>query len=389
MTSNPTLRLTSITAALLLASLAPGVAAAQDLVPQAEESDVATLPPSSPHRVVILEPFGYTGAKIIDGDSGKLEGIFTVPPAGVPALAPNGQRFYVLETFYSKYLRGVRTDQITVYDATTLKIVAEIPLPGRLFMSAVPANFSISADGKRAFVYNMQPASSVIVVDLEKLKVANTVELPGCALSYPWRNLGFSSLCGDGALVNISFDEKGKPKLSRTEPFFDADQDPIFENSLVDPVTGEAVFLSYTGKIYRAKLGQATSVEKPWTLQEAAGQQAPGIGAQDVAWRPGGRQLMAWHRKSGQLYVLMHMGVPWGHKAPGAEIWVADLDARKVVRRIEIPIPAKSIAVSQDDQPLLYVLTETGDLGILDAKTGAVKNLVERFGGQLALVPER
>lgn len=379
------LRLAAVTLSCLYA--APVAALAEEPLPQAEESDVATLPPSTPHRVVVLEPLGGTAAKIVNGDAGTIQGTLTVPTLGVPAIDPNGKYFYVLETIWSKGVRGVRQDMITVYDAKTLNLEAEIPLPGRLIIQALPANFALSADGKRAFVYNMQPASSMIVVDLERRKVVDTVEIPGCALAFPWRNAGFSSLCGDGAIANIAYDAKGKPQLTRTEPFFDADNDPIFEQSLADPATGAAVFLSYTGKIYQAKLGPTTTVEAPWSLQEAAGMRPAGVAAQDLAWRPGGRQLFAWHHASGKLYVLMHTGNHWTHKQAGAEVWVADLATHKVVKRIELPFEVASIAVSQDDKPLLYLMGEAGGLGVMDAQTGAMRGVHKALGGQLALVP--
>ena len=39
-----------------------------------------------------------------------------------------------------------------------------------------------------------------------------------------------------------------------TKPFFDANKDPIYEDSFVDRATGKALFLSYTGLVYPATL---------------------------------------------------------------------------------------------------------------------------------------
>ena len=47
-------------------------------------------------------------------------------------------------------------------------------------------NFHLSASGSRAYVYIMRPASSVVWVDLKKQAVGGTVEVPGCALVFPW-----------------------------------------------------------------------------------------------------------------------------------------------------------------------------------------------------------
>ena len=80
---------------------------------------------------------------------------------------------------------------MSVYDAKTLNLVKEIPLPGRALVLKMQ-NFDISASGGRAYVYIMLPAASVIWVDLKKQVVGGTVEIPGCALVFPWGEQGFS-----------------------------------------------------------------------------------------------------------------------------------------------------------------------------------------------------
>jgi methylamine dehydrogenase heavy chain len=73
--------------------------------------------------------------------------------------------------------------------------------------------------------------------------------------------------------------------------------------------------LSYTGNVYVAKLGAKPVVAAPFSLQEAAGVPKGTTAPNTVDWFPGGSQQMALHRASGQLYVLMHMGEFWSHKA--------------------------------------------------------------------------
>jgi methylamine dehydrogenase heavy chain len=382
------------TAAMALATTA---ALGADLPPplEPEQSDVATLAPNPPHRFLTV---GRTGSVIFDGDSGKMEG--SIPSGYGPnlAIAPDNSRFYVSETYWSHGARGTRDDLLTIYDAKTLNLVKEIPLPGRALVWKTQ-NFDINASGTRAYVYIMHPAASVAWVDLQKQAVGGTVEIPGCALVFPWGDTGFASLCGDGSLATVIIPESGPPTVRHSKPFFDANNDPIFEESLVDRVTGKAVFISYTGLIYEAQLGATPLIEKPWSIQQAAGLPAPGTGVQELAWRPGGGQFAALHKASGKLFVLMHPGNYWTHKQGGTEIWVLDTKAHSLVSRFPLrAVPTSGlgddavpfyadIGVSQDDKPLLYLLTPSGGDLVLDALTGEQLRKVEFAGGNRVMVP--
>ena len=114
---------------------------------EAETSDVGRLTPTGPHRLLLGGAFG-AGIKVINGD----------------------------------------TARISVSKSPTL---------------------DISSDGRLAYVYNMQPAASVAVVDRVARKTANVVEIPGCGMVYPWGPSGFASLCADGTLAYAS-KESGK-----------------------------------------------------------------------------------------------------------------------------------------------------------------------------------
>ncbi len=381
----------------MAAALATTVGLAADLPPplEAEQSDVATLSPNPPHRFLTV---GRTGSVIFDGDSGKMEG--SIPSGYGPniAIAPDNSQFYVSETYWSHGARGTREDLLSVYDAKTLNLVKEIPLPGRALVFKTQ-NFDVNASGTRAYVYIMHPAASVAWVDLKKQAVGGTVEIPGCALVFPWGETGFASLCGDGSLATVIIPESGPPTVTHTKPFFDANKDPIFEESLVDRATGKALFISYTGLIYEAQLGATPIIAKPWSIQQAAGFAAAGTGVQELAWRPGGGQFAAFHKASGKLFVLMHPGNYWTHKQGGTEIWVLDTKAHGLVSRFPLrPVPTSGlgddavpfyadIGVSQDDKPLLYLLTSSGGDLVLDAGTGEQLRKVEFAGGNRVMVP--
>jgi methylamine dehydrogenase heavy chain len=384
-------------AALGLWSLTATAAPATPPLEQ-EVSDVATLAPSSPHRF-FTGKFRASSFVIFDGDDGKMEGNIPAGYIANLAIAPDNSQFYVSETYWAHGSRGERHDLVSVYDARTLNLVKEIALPGRALVFKTQ-NFDINATASRAYVYIMLPTSSVVWVDLKKQAVGGTVEIPGCALVFPWGDQGFSSLCADGSLATVSISESGAPaKVTHTKPFFDANNDPIFENSFVDRATGKAIFLSYTGLIYEANLGPDTRIEKPWSIQKAAGFPVAGTGVQELAWRPGGAQLAAYHKASGKLFVLMHAGNYWTHRQGGSEIWVLDTKTHSLLSRFQLqPVPTSGLAddrvpfyedigVSQDDKPVLYLINPDGNDVVLDAGTGKELRKIEFAGGNSVSVP--
>jgi methylamine dehydrogenase heavy chain len=362
--------------------------AAQPPVLPAETSDVATLAPAFPHRFFTM---GYRGSAVIfNGDSGKLEGQVPLGQESTLALSADNSRIYVGETMWTHGNRGARVDLLSIYDGKTLNLLKEIELPGRALVNMKFNDFSLSASGKRAYVYNMHPASSIVWVDLVKEAVGGTAEVPGCALVFAWGEDGVSSLCGDGSLATVSLPAGGAPKVTHTKPFFDAVNDPIFDNSLFDNATGRAVFLSYTGLIYAAKLGAEPVIEPPWSITEAAGQKAAGTGVDELAWRPGGRQPIAWHKQSDRIFVLMHPGSYWSHNDAAGEIWVLNLKTHALLARYAVPVKlagiVRSIAVSQRDKPQLYLLNPEGGDTVVDADTGEELRKIDFADGEAAVV---
>jgi methylamine dehydrogenase heavy chain len=391
------IKLSFLSASLGFSCLAAGAAPLPPPL-QPETSDVATMPSSSPHWMFT---FGerMRSYVIFDADSGKMEG--SIPAGHDPhfAAAPDNSQFYVTESYWSHGNRGVRADLLSVYDAHTLELLKEINLPLGIAMDGNVQDFDLNVSGSRAYVYMMHPAASVVWVDLKKQMVGGTVEIPGCALVFPWGEHGFSSLCGDGSLASVTIPDTGSPTITHTKPFFDANNDPIYEQGFVDRASGKAVFLSYTGLVYEAKLGPDTVVDKPWSIQKAAGFSPAGTGAQELAWRPGGQQLAALHKASGKLFVLMHAGNYWTHNQGGTEVWVLDIKSHALVSRFALqPVPTsglgndrppfyQSMGVSQDAKPLLYLLNPEGNDVVLDAVTGEQLRTIEFAAGDTVYVP--
>jgi hypothetical protein len=261
----------------------------------------------------------------------------------------------------------------TIYDGDSGKILGTVP-------ANALGNVTVAPDLKYFYVAETMWSEDTRGVRQDLFAIYD--------LSYPWKQGGFSSLCGDGSLVNLAIDKTGKVAVSHSKPFFDANNDPVFEASIDDTKSGEAFFISYSGKVYPAKLGPVPAIGQSWSLQQAAGQPMADLGVQSLAWRPGGNEIAAYHRVSRKLFVLMHTGTYWTQKEAGKEVWVFDSVKHKLLQRIALEKTAKSIAVSQDTVPQLYAITGTGDLAVIDAVSGKpLRSVSFSGGGALVTVP--
>jgi methylamine dehydrogenase heavy chain len=375
---------------MVLMSAQTAAAWAQVAAPlPAETSDVATLRPADAHRVFVTGDFDSPSASIIDADSDDLKLIGTVPINlyGLMALSRIDEQIFTVETFYSRGNRGTREDVLGVYDGRTLNLIKEVALPGRLLAMPRPALFDVSEDGHLAYVYDMLPVSAVHVVDLETGKLQTSVDLPGCALAFPYGARNFASICGDGTVGVVKVPQTGPAQVAFSKTFFQPDVDPLFEAGVVDRTSGQGWMLSYSGKVFPVHFGATAVIDKPWSVTAAAGMPSAGTGVQELAWRPGGSgRMLASHHSSSTLYVLMHAGNHWTAKDAGTEVWVLDAANQKLIRRVKLEAPARSIAVSQDAVPLLYVMGKEHEFSVLDGKTGAVLRK-RKLSGVMAWVP--
>jgi len=353
-------------------------------IPQAEIPSVNTLAPVQPHWVFVNRGGGADGTRIFDGDTGKMKGMVNMYGQDSFAFDPLGKNFYVAQTIWSKLDRGTRQDNLLAYDATTLKLVAEVPIPGRMLIGNRTHNLVVTSDGKKALIYNMQPSSSVNVVDLEKKAFEQKIELPGCATMFTNTSNGFSALCSNGTLATVAMNG-GKPAITRSARFFNATEDPIFDTSIIDPKTGKATMLSYSGLITPVALGATPQIGESWSLQQAAFMRKGAYTPMDVNWMPGGRQPIAVHHATGRIYVLMHMGEYWSEYEPAGEIWVLNGNTHKLIGRHALSDELKgklvNIAVSQDANFQIYASDGGGNTYVLDAETLEKKQKMENSGG--------
>jgi methylamine dehydrogenase heavy chain len=337
---------------------------------QPERATAEKLGSPQPHWVFVYDSnfLGYLDSKVylFDGDTGAMLGMLSTGTWGnAIELAPNFSAIYVPETYYSRGSRGDRTDIVAIYDTTELKNVGEVIIPAKR-ATGVPhrAYQGLSDDGRFMYVDNMTPATSVSVVDVVARKFVEEIEISGCNLVYPVGNRAFASLCGDGTVQVVTLDDAGHLKgRAHSEKFFDPDKDPVTEKASRWGNTW--LFFSFDGFVHpvafedgRAKPG------KPWSLftdQERA-----------ANWKSGGLQFNAVHQALNRLFVVVHQGGQYSHKAGGKDVWTYDLKTSKKRATYSLVAKADSLGLTKDAAPLL-VTTDPAvpAVQVYDALTGA------------------
>jgi methylamine dehydrogenase heavy chain len=339
-------------AAAIIALALPALAPAQP-ADGVETVEVVRMAPGHPYRLYVADvaiPHIVDGKlHVIDGRTMKTEGMVATALAGNVGYSADKRELYVATTYFTRLNRGDRHDQVDVYDATTLTLKAEIPIPPK-HAQALPYRGYVraSSDGRWVFVQNATPATSVSVVDLKAKAFVTEVPTPGCwaIVTVPSAPNRFTTVCGDGSLLTVTLDDAGKVTTQkRADKFFDADRDPIFIHAEYDG--DRAHFVSFQGRVHSARLdGEQASFEAPWPLVKGADLKQ--------GWRPGGYQPLALHAASGRLFVGMHPGGREGsHKDPAREIWVVDMAKKARIARVP-GSAAIALAVSRGDKPLLF-----------------------------------
>ncbi len=387
-----------VAAVVLLLAVAGSVAEAE--VPIERTGRVETLPsPLGAHWVFVADILLQRSA-LLDLDRGTFLGMISTGYGPQAAFFPRSRReFYLPETYYSRGSRGVRSDVVTVYDVDSLTPVDEIGIPPKRAMKVLPAaNNALSDDDRFLAVFNMTPATSLSIVDVERRRFAGEVATPGCSLVYAAGARRFVMLCADGALLTVTLDDEGREVAkTRSQPFFDPHSDPVTEK----PVRrGDRwFFVSFEGIVHPVDVAAAEPrFDEPWSLIDEADRAK--------SWRIGGSQHLAVHEASGRLYSLVHQGGADTAKHPGNEVWVYDLDAGTRIQRIELRHPGfafltaslsfgeawtwplnrlsdwlldhvlpnpglEHVQVTQDAEPLLITGTPfSGSLAVYDALSG-------------------
>lgn len=326
--------------------------AAQESGAGTEAPKVELLRPPSPHWVFLTDRSAYSETAgriwIVDGDAQRMVGMLSSGSLPAFAIAFDGTGYFLGDTFWSRGARGVRSDFITYYDATSLLPTGETPLPNGRFLVGKRFTLELSGDGRLLLSANMRPATSVSVIDVTARKVLAEVSTPGCVLVLPHGPSSFSSLCANGSFMTVHLGPDGAAEKLRGEAFFNPDVDPVFDDWAYSRAAQRAFLVSYQGLVYPVDLsGSTPRIDKsPWPLTSAR--------EKSRGWQPGGGQPFDYHAASDRLFVLMHRGGAWTQSDDGTEIWVFEAASRRRLQRIRLRLPATALAVTRDDAPLLF-----------------------------------
>jgi methylamine dehydrogenase heavy chain len=346
----------------------------------AEHLTVERLPPSSPHRVYLFDEMfdneNDQRVRVYDGDTYRRLGQIDAGFFPSINLSPDGTSTVVATTYFARGSHGARTDVVEFTDNSTLAVTREIVLPPKRAQTlATLFNLAYSADGHFLYAAYITPAASFGVLDPAQGTVLGEIDTAGCVLAIPSGPNRVSSICESGRLLTVTLDAQGREaSRAMSEPFFDADRDPIFVQGI--RTTRGFAFLSFLGEVHEIDFsGAQPLLAQPWSLTSVA---------EHGHWRPGAEQVGAIHRGLGRLYVPMHEGGEGTHKDGGTEVWVFDLATHKRLARW--PLASQGLArivaveVTQDAQPILFVATEKADLAVLDAVTGRIRHVERQFG---------
>lgn len=343
---------------------------------------IETLPESWPAHWIIVQDgafFHMNNGKyiVVDADSDdaakRFKGSFDGSFISQFYQAKTRPEMYVSETFYSRGTRGVRTDVVTIYDKATLAPTGEIIIPGKR-ASQMPMNYHIQLVDEEKFglIYNFTPATSVSVLDMVAKTFLTEIPTPGCSLVYPMAGRAFASICTDGSMLSVQLDDEGKQASSaRTDVFFDANGDALIEKAAM--IDGVAYFPTFLGRMFPVDLkGETISVGDAWSLLDDG----------DEGWRPGGLSVTATNA-AGQIYILMHPdGYEGSHKDPGTEIWIFDPESQRRVNRITLNLPAISIGLTRDDEPLMLATNINLEVDVYDATSGEYLRTLSGIGAE-------
>lgn len=347
---------------------------------------IQTLPDSYPGHWIIAQDasfFHMSDGKfvVLDADSDnpatRVKGMFNSGFIAQFYQATTRPEMVIVETYRSRGTRGERTDVLTFYDKSTLAPSGEVVIPAKR-QSGMPTLYALQAvdDEKIALVYNFTPATSVSVVDMVNREFLTEIPIPGCALVYPMAGRAFASLCTDGTMYSVQLDEDGNEASSaKTDVFFDANNDPLMEKAAM--IDGVAYFPSFLGRVVPVDLnGDEPAIGDEWSL----------LSDGDEGWRPGGIQVTGTDA-AGRMYVLMHPdGYEGSHKDPGTEVWVYDVNSRQRVDRIELALPAITIGMTRDDNPLLLATNVNLQIDTYDVASGEHQRTISGFGEETVLM---
>jgi len=313
------------------------------------------------------------GSYVFDGDTGEMQGMIShnwYTPAIVTD--PERKEAFLVESWFSRGVRGTREDVLTVVDMTDLSTKAEIDIPDKASALSFRNHIGLLGDQRHVVVFNMTPAQSVSLVDVVDREFAGEISTPGCAIIMPTGGAAFMMICGDGTLQYIEIGQDGKETTrKRSKPFFVVDKDPVFDKPM--KTADGWLLISHEGLAYEVSVDKGRmKISDPWSMLSDEDK--------EEEWRPGGSQPFTVHRNSNLLYVLMHQGGIDTHYENGTEVWVFDLERRKRAGKLSFENEVSHILSSQEEEPKLYVFDEDRKLQIYDGRLFRHLRTIEKPG---------
>ena len=328
----------------------------------------------------------FVDYSLVDVTDDHFLGLIGVAQTRRPAafrFSPDGSSLFLVETFYTRGNRGERTDTVTIFDTATLGVAGEVVIPPkRALLLVVEGTLALTDNGRFLGVFNLTPATSISVVDIESRSFAGEISTPGCSLVFSAGDRSYMMICANGDLLTVALDEDGREvSKERTERFFDPETDPIREPGV--RYGDEWLFVSFDGYLHTVDIsGEKPRLGESWSLLSAPDR--------EQNWRIAGRQPLTVHQQSGRLYVLARQNdEPLDDPADmdGTEIWSFDLASRERLQRLEARPESKesggagatlgstsgdgasNILLTQGDEPLLVSAAGTG-ISVRHALTG-------------------
>ncbi|MCU7646410.1 amine dehydrogenase large subunit [Pseudomonas piscis] len=300
--------------------------------------------------------WGSNAPNMVDGraylfdDNGRNLGLLSTGTwSNGLVMSQQRDELYATEIYFSRGVRGTRSDVVSVYDARTLSPKHEIPIPAKRMSALISTGLSVLSDDERfLLVLNFTPAQSISIVDLQQRRFVEEVPIPGCASIYPAGPRDFYAICGNGGFFHLRLDEQGHvASQERTAPVFDPLQDLLLTTGM--RLGDEWFFISQKNRAYSLRMNaQGVALQQQWSLVSDA-ERADG-------WGIAGNHGTALHADSGRLFVLMHKDQPENYQKPGTEVWVYDIRSQQRLARIELKEQSTAIGVSQGQHPRLYSL---------------------------------
>ena len=369
---------------LLLTVLVTASAASVNAQPWDTVLGALDMPETGPHWVSVR---GRGVAYLLDADSGRVGGTLDISnftPAVRPAM--DRERIYAYGSFYTRGTYGDRTDVLIGFDTNTTLPVSEAEIPPKAAGIGNPGMIGLINDDFIG-VWNVTPAISVSIVDLDSNEFVTEISTPNCAGIYP-AGEGFISSCADGTIQYVEIDSNGEEaSRASSEVFFELFEDPVLDYAV--PSDDGWVFMTMDGMVYEAQVdGDEVSISEGWSINPTDTDATDRNGmplSDDDDWRLGGSQAYAYSSDAEVLAVIMHQG--GGQETfedPGTEVWVfSTVSQRRGYRlALEDGRMASSVQITQDEDPLM-LLSVGGEIEVREPVTGRLIRTIDNLSGTI------